>query len=449
MCAMYITGPLPSTPVEAPNLNSLNLRLYQRITAQVLNVSGSEASLAIQGTPVVARMPSAELASDLLKQGSAQFIVTQLSDGGITLRLVRKDQQQIPGNALIQPRDLATRLLESLGLARSQETMQLVQAALKQGLLVTPETLSELETALQKLGSWGQEEADLAVALKALGLPVTAGSIQMLAGKSETIGSALVRLMQQLQNAAVRGNQPAEIQNLIQQSLQLLEKTVLKWNQPAIKLTEDVETLAKLLGRAFENELAEQIKNPEQPISRESLMVLGKLRQSLQQAGQSQLGNEVDGFLESLRQSHLMNVRSDNGSGRSNWVQLDFPLSIRHPNAEMLPAHIRISERENGHGGAIDPNYTRLVIQVELVPGEPMEVDLSFAGQQVQANITVPNAMVEQLAVTEWPGLQDGLNQLGYQVKTSHVDVGVPDLPGGLPQPMHKAVPFQSVDIEV
>lgn len=450
MSAMMTTGPISTGVVEAPNLNTLNLKLYQRITAQVLEVRGVEATLAIEGTPVVAKMPSAQQAVDLLQKGSAQFVITQLSREGITLRLIQQEQQST-SSTIIQPRDLASRLLEALGLAKSPETMMLSQAALKQGVLITPETLSELETALQQLGAWGEEEADLAMALKASGLPVTPGSIQMIAQKPDVLGDAISKLLMQLKSAMNRNANSPQLTQLLGESIRLLDKSILKWQQPVEGLAKDVEFVSKLLGRSFENELAQQIKENQVNGKQESLSILGKLQQSLQKNGQGRLAGEVEKLIDTVRQNHLMNVRSDPTNGRGHWAQVDIPLSVKTGNQDQnpVPAHVRIAKRENPDGEKIDPDYTRLVIQVEVAPGEPMEIDLALAGGQVQADITVPNIAVEQLAVTEWPGLQEGLHKLGLQVKTSRVDVGRPDLPGSLPQAAQRATPYQSVDIEV
>ncbi len=450
MSAMMTTGAVTTAPVEAPNLNNLNLKLYQRITAQVLEVRGVEATLAIEGTPVVAKMPSAQQAADLLQQGSAQFVVTGLTAEGMILRLVRQDQQ--PGSpSIIQPRDLATRLLEALGLAKSGETMTLAQSALKQGVLITPQTLSELETALQQLGAWGEEEADLAVALKAAGLPVTPGSIQMISQKPDLMGDAITRLLVQLRSALGNNQPSAQLTQLLSESVRLLEKSMLKWQQPTEGLAKDVALISKLLGRSFENELAEQIKENQSGLKQESLSVLGKLQRSLQRSGQQRLAGEVDHFLTTVRHNHLMNTRSDPANGRGHWAQLDIPLSVNtgNPEQQPLPAHIRIAKRENGGEDKIDPQYTRVVIQVEIARGVPIEVDLAFASGQVQADVTVPDVAVEQLAIAEWPGLQQGLKTLGYQVKTSRVDIGTTQLPGSLRTVKGRAHPFQSVDMVV
>jgi hypothetical protein len=146
-----------------------------------------------------------------------------------------------------------------------------------------------------------------------------------------------------------------------------------------------------------------------------------------------------------------MNTKSDPANGRGHWAQLDIPLTIKAGQTLQQPisAHIRIAKRESGGEEKIDPEYTRLVIQVEIAPGVPMEVDLAFASGQVQADVTVPNGTIEQLAISEWPGLNDGLVSLGYQVKTSRVDIGKTHLPGGLPEVNKRSQPFQSVDMAV
>ena len=74
---MNISGPRSVSGVTAPHGQELDLRPFQRVTAQVLSVTGITALLSIEGYPVVAQLASADQAATLLPQQTAHFIVTQ------------------------------------------------------------------------------------------------------------------------------------------------------------------------------------------------------------------------------------------------------------------------------------------------------------------------------------------------------------------------------------
>ena len=97
---MNFPGPLTVSPVNMPAGQELNLRAFQRITAEVLQVSGTTAVLSIEGFPVVAQLTSADQAAALIAQRNAQFIVTQLSNQSVTLKSVKNDAS--PGGVSIR-----------------------------------------------------------------------------------------------------------------------------------------------------------------------------------------------------------------------------------------------------------------------------------------------------------------------------------------------------------
>ncbi|HZW05004.1 MAG TPA: hypothetical protein VFF68_13810, partial [Anaerolineaceae bacterium] len=85
---MQITGPiLPNLPPPAEN-NAFGLRLNQRISAEVIQVSDSKVILAWEGYPIVARLETSEQAIELMAHRWAQFVVTELSDREVVLRPV-------------------------------------------------------------------------------------------------------------------------------------------------------------------------------------------------------------------------------------------------------------------------------------------------------------------------------------------------------------------------
>ena len=73
---MSFPGPIPISPINNTTDQDFGLRVYQRVTAQVLSVTGTTVVLEVDGHPVVAQLTSADQAATLSSQPTAQFIVT-------------------------------------------------------------------------------------------------------------------------------------------------------------------------------------------------------------------------------------------------------------------------------------------------------------------------------------------------------------------------------------
>src|SRR5690349_3532074 len=108
---MNISGPFSVSRVNAPQQEP-DLHLFQRVTAQVLSVTGTTAILSIDGYPIVAELASAEQASILLPQQTTRFIVTQRTGDKITLKLIGNEPSANPAPSTSQGLEIAGRLLE-------------------------------------------------------------------------------------------------------------------------------------------------------------------------------------------------------------------------------------------------------------------------------------------------------------------------------------------------
>ena len=162
---MSFPGPAPVSPITPAIGQEIGLRAFQRITAQVLSVTGTTAVLSIEGYPVVAQLTSADQAAALLSQRTAQFIVTELSSQAVTLKFVRNEQNlpAINGTVFNGP-ELAARILEQINLPLTGSNLMMARSVLKQHLPVTPQLMNELLGALSG-GPWGEADAELAAAM--------------------------------------------------------------------------------------------------------------------------------------------------------------------------------------------------------------------------------------------------------------------------------------------
>ena len=447
---MNISGSLSVSPLTPSNGQELSLRPFQRVTAQILAVNGTTAILSIDGYPVVAQLSSSDQAADLLAQRSAQFIVTQLSDQVVTLKFVRNDPAQAASPGLAAPgAELAGKILEQNGLPATDSNLMLARAALKQHLPVTPELLNDLLGALSDFGAWGETQAELATAMKAAGLPVTAQSLALASRPGEQTGEALGNMITMLSNA-LKQNLPAETQQLLNTNLRMLAEAVLQWDATSGKMAKQMKSSVDLLGRSLENLLMGQSQNTNPLLPEKSLMSLVKLQQMLKQDGKNELADAVGKFLGDIRQNQLMNVKPDPVPGRGEWSEIGFLLqrSLQDTKADFASARLRIAHESGAESGKINPAYTRLIIQVEIKPGETVEVDLSLVDKQIRTSITAPDPAWVKNAQVELPALEEAFQGLGFNMKEAQVGVGIPRPFGGIPMTSGGA-PRMTVDIEV
>ena len=305
--------------------------------------------------------------------------------------------------------------------------LMVTRALLKQHLPVTPALLKELQDALTEYGDWGEADADLAAAMKSSGLPVTAQSLALAARKPFQTSDALSTLIKTLTQAA-GGNLPKEVRDQLLASLQTLNSTVVKWEGESSGLADQLKVMVEALGRSLENILLDLAKDPAKPIPENSLATLMKLQQMLEQIGRREEARAVWEFLNDVRQSQFMNVRPDNLPGQGEWSEVAFMVQSARQQAEnkFSPARLRVARESHEDASRINPAYTRLILQVDLKPGETVEVDLSLVGKQIRTSVMGPDPAWCDLAKNELPSLQDALIGLGYSLRDFQVGVGAP-----------------------
>lgn len=424
---MNIPGPLSVSAVNGSPQRELDFRPFQRVTAQVLSVTGTTALLTIEGYPIVARLASADQAATLLPQQTAQFIVTQRTNEKITLKVISNDQPQASlARPVLQRPELAVRLLEQQNIPVTVDHLTIARAVLKKHLPVTPLLLDEISGTLSAYGPWGSKEADLAVALKAAGLPVNTQSLALASRQAAQIGDSLARLIAKLTDMAGQ-DLPEELLKQLDSSLQILNNLVLNADGEPSQLAEQLKTIAEMLGKSLENVVMERMQNPE-TLADNNLVQLVCIQQSLEQGGRNELANAIGDFLKDLQWNQFLNAKPDPIPGQGEWAEIGFAMQSSQQKATetFSSARLRIA-RESGNGPSkINPAYTRLILQVDLSPEQTVEVDLSVVGKQIRTLVTAADTLWCQQAQMELPTLEQALQGLGLTLNDAQIEVREP-----------------------
>ncbi|MCL4559604.1 MAG: hypothetical protein M1281_03185 [Chloroflexi bacterium] len=416
---MNLAGPVPLTPVYRSAEPALSLQPNQRITAEILQVSGDRVALSIQGVTVLARLSSPEQASMLVERQFTQFIVRDVSSQSITLQLANSPAAPAAASQL-RSTNLLPRLLQEIGLPALPENISLVRASLSQGLPITPALIRELQQALASGGSWDARDAQLAAWLRACGLPLTRGSLELAREMHPDIGQVAGRLQ------SLIGSLPGVPAALTEDARAVLMQINLAAGGPAENQPTRVIQAVKLLGRSLEHSLAEAVLNGSSLTVNEAesgSLILARLRAALPQNKTHSLRSALDAFLDGLRWVHFLNALPDSDPIQGRWVHLNLPFQSCSPGKEPGTIHLKVAYDSRGENTRINPCYTRLVFQIDLPAGEKLEVDLSVAGRQVSAEITASSQVLCDLARFELPDLETGLARLGYSMKRSQCGV--------------------------
>jgi hypothetical protein len=390
---------------------------------------------------VVARLTSPDQAAALAQRRFAQFTVRDLTGRTVTLQLTGASPGPSPPPAL--PPDLVPSLLRLAGLPANKENTLAARALLSQGLPVTPERIAELKNVLARLGAWGQAEANAGAALKAAGLPLSTATLALVLRELPPPPVAFGRLRESLRGLPKR-SLPPHLARLVEQALNLLDGLEIDWGAPAPELAERLRAALGLLGRSLEAELEELARQGQEPAEKspatKGLLLLAYLRRALAQSRSHQpLVEAVDSFMEGLRRMQFLNTETDSSPAR--WLNLELLLASAAPEGSkrgLQAARLRVACCAEGEARRIDPDHTRLVLQVDLEAGGSLEVDLSMAplgpggASRVGALLTASSLELRDLAQAELPGLAAGLERLGYSLQTARCEVGQPAPLGGL-----------------
>lgn len=401
-------------PADAP----LALRINQRFAAQVLGVQDDLVTLAINGARVVARLTNPDQASALTERRMAQFVVRGLVDQTLALQLVT-DGDGKPATRSVAGPELAAALLAEAGLPETAENLMLARAIVARSLPLNAGVLREMAMLLEGTPGWTQADADAAAALKAAGLPLSPGALELAKASLPEAADALSQLASRLQ-ALLQENLPPSFADSVRRALDLLKSLALHADPSA----QDVREAVTALGRPLENVLAKLLADPN---AEKGLLTLAQLQHELAQNTMplaKEAAADLARALDALRLMQLGNLPPERGAA-THWLQLQLPLE-----GARAAAHLRVAGRPGKDGQAfVDATRTRLVLQVPLDDGETIEMDLSVLGKQVSAWVTATSDDLRAAAEAELPSLQRGLRALGFGCKSAHVLVGQPAPP--------------------
>lgn len=433
---MTIQGTLPINRFDRPSDQSLQLNVNQRVTAEVLEVSGDQVSLVIQGVRVVGKLTSSDQAALLGDRKTAQFIIRGMTDGVLQLQLLQQPSAgKDAGVSLAAPfLLLAQNLLALNNLEINEQNMMASKALLSRGLPVTPELVQELQQSLNSIQGWGQVEADLAAEIKAAGMPLSSGTLALALEHAPTLKEGSIQLQKMLVNLADSSKNP-EIVRLAKQALEVLQSGTVDWDQPIPSLMKDLPAAVSLWGKSLEAEMATQLQTNGTLVDGKETATgwtaLNLLRVALDKQGSFAQVQEIDHFMNAVRQMQFLNTARTNDPGNPPWLTVNLPLSSAlmqqaqqmSGERQFFPANLRVAYRSNGKTQAIDPENTRLILSIDLEKGEFLQADLSIIGKRLGAWMTVSSEELREEAEKELPSLQRGLESIGIQLQFAHCDV--------------------------
>jgi len=425
---MQIVGPLPVSPVGR-NLPTLDIKSFQRVNAQILQVSGTRVILSIDGVPIVAEVLSSELAADLKERASAQFTVSQMEDGKTVLRLINPGQSPslVAGQPAGSLQNLSLHLLNELGFPVNSENQIAAQAAINQRMTLQPGQLDLLLQTLAGLPGWGAEEANLAAAILVSGLPLTPQSLELAAHPGSMSAETLTNLLGQLKAAL---QDPEVPQELINRVYQILQESVVDAGLPA-DLPEKLAQAIQILGRPLENLVLEEMHSFEiAPGSGpHGLALLTHLQQEAARGGKIELAQVLNDFLQSLVRVQWQNIPSTAQNQHQDWIEAALWMRMPVMDSEMENASIRLRiDRSPKHRPPkIGASHAHMIVQVELPGQQLFQVEIELSQHQVKADVTIPDDSLYEAAREELSGLACSLQDQGYSLGDARVEVGVPE----------------------
>jgi hypothetical protein len=423
---MVIQGLQPVQPGARPIDQPLQLHLNQKVTAEILAVNGEQVDLVIQGVRVIGRLQTSDQSALLEDRRLAQFIVKGSIDGILQLALAKTGETALTTQPSSTMAVLSQNLLVLNSIELTDQNIILGKALLNHGLPVTQQSMDELTQVLNGIANWGQAEADMAAALKAGGMPLTANTLSLTLQTLPTLADSVSKLQTQL-SGLVNGQASPEIKQLAEQAVKLLQSATLDWSKDLPALLKDLKQAISVWGKSLEAELVKNISN-ENVQTGEGWLSLVQLRKALETSGYRTAARSIDQFMEGVRQMQFLNTAKPVENGNPPWLLVNLPVAAHIPGQpdqkeSFFPASLRIAYRTQGKVKKIDPENTRLVLTVDLQGGDYVTADLSVIGKKVGAWLSVSTDDLKEQAVASLPDLEERLEKLGMQLKVAHCDV--------------------------
>jgi hypothetical protein len=423
---MLVQGLQPVQPGARPIDQPLQLHLNQKVTAEILSVNGEQIEMVIQGYRVVGRLQTNDQAAQLENNRLAQFIVKGTIDGVLQLAIAKADETAITQQTASTISILAQNLLVLNNVDLTDQNIMLSKALLNHGLPVTPQLMEELSEVLNGIPAWGQNEADMAAALKAGGMPLTENTLLLAMQTLPGLAESVSKLQNQLLDLS-KGQAGTDITRLADQALKLLQSATIDWSKDLPGLLNDLKQAISVWGKSLESELARQTSG-ESLQGTEGWLSLAQLRNALENNGNRSTVRSIDQFMDGVRQMQFLNTARPVENGNPPWLLVNLPMAAHIPGqpsqqGTFFPASLRIAYRTQGKIKRIDPENTRLVLTVDLQNGEYVTADLSVIGKRVGAWLSVSTDELREKAVENLPDLESRLEKLGLSLKVAQCEV--------------------------
>ena len=448
---MNIQAPLPVSQTPSTAQPEGGLRLFQRVTAEILQINGTQAVISIDGHPIVARLVSQQEAAQLAGKRVAQFIVTAMDQEAITLKIFNPPQPSASGSGVGLPvQEMALRILQEYGLPVRPELLLLARAALAQHLEINPENLQKMLAALGS-GNWGQAEAEMAAAMLAAGLPLNEETLALTLRARSIYPQALMQLFAGLQAAHSNPSVTAEQARLLQTLQNLFQHLLLPAGTDVQTLAGRIREAVRFSGRSLENILLAEGGSAERQSSPAGWMEAVRLLSQLRQNGLGEIADQVQRFMDQARMNGLLNLPPQVPPGQGVWAEARMLMTnpVGGGDQPFLPVRLRLARREKGNSAHIDPLHTTLNIQVEVRPSQVFQVALSVVGRQMRLIVTAPDAEWLSETRSEMPSLEEALRQMGYQMQDSRVEVGRVDFMPAALSPLPARPSLALIDLEI
>lgn len=446
---MSFPGPFPISNARPTSIQDLSFHLYDRVTAHVVQVGATQAVLEVNGYPVVAKLTSRDQAAELLSRRSADFVITQLSADQITLKFAGKEAKGEGKPVQVELKDLAQELSRNIGLKGTSDQVHLIRSAILQRIPISSAWVDQTLKVINSSGLETSKGIELAVWLKTAGLPITPSSLQWVNQfQDPQLAEAFSALFAELSSSLAHLDSSMPLADQIRTALTRLGAMIPDLSKDEETIRSCLKDLFQFIGKPYEKVMNEQLANgmEQDSFTLYTLFTLGK---ELRQSGQTRAADSVDRFLEQARQTQFTNIKPDEILGRGQWGEVNFvvkwPEDDRTHNSN---AQIRVSYRQAQSSGNIDPEYTNLILHVDLEPGKEVVADLSLFQKKVNAEIMVSDLGLENIFHQSLPEFTDLLEQLGYTVLHTGTKICSMDekLPGKIPNSDFPSA--RSLDIE-
>jgi hypothetical protein len=303
-------------------------------------------------------------------------------------------------------------LLQHFQLPETKMNTKLVQFLLGKNLPFTKEQLVKINSWINKKSDLAQAEAAIEFMIKK-DLPFTKQTFQSLLGvqKPQSFSSQLGQLQTYLESPAFTDLK--SVQQLKQMISTILENSSFQslgstndLFDSGAEVKQMIKNIVQSLGLDYENGVHTALNDKQRTL--ESLQSLKPLLMSaMTDLGTS--GQEVERVLNRLTGMQLIS-HEPNGAMQQIFMQL--PISFGESETDVT---LQWSGRRKKNG-QIDPDYCRILFNLELQSIKHTVIDMQIQNKIVHATVINETKEIESIVTSLKPALKEKLEGLGYQL---------------------------------